>query len=78
MFCGTAVDRVRSFAVGEGLIGQVAASGKPMCVTDVPRDYVRIASGIGAHGPSALLLSPAVAVGTVVGVIELATFHPVY
>ena len=41
------------FRLGEGLVGQCALEKKRILVSDVPTDYVRIASGLGEAKPSA-------------------------
>src|SRR6202042_70527 len=40
-----------TFRIGEGLVGQCAKEKKRILLTDVPSDYVRINSGLGACPP---------------------------
>lgn len=65
----------RSFPWGEGLVGSCARSRLRMMITDIPDDYVRIASALGESKPRHLLLLPVVFENTLVGVIELATVN---
>jgi len=64
-----------SFTLGEGLIGQCARDRKPVTLTNLPPDYLRIASGLGAATPVHALASPLLSKETLLGVIEMATFH---
>ncbi|HXQ77928.1 MAG TPA: PAS domain S-box protein, partial [Gemmatimonadaceae bacterium] len=64
-----------SFALGEGLVGQCARDCKPITVTNLPSDYVRIASGVGAATPAQATASPLLSKDTLLGVVETATFH---
>ena len=59
------------FEVGEGLIGQAALDKKPLLVTDVPKDYLTVKSGLGDAHPRNILLAPLLYEGEVKGVIEL-------
>ncbi|TWD96524.1 two-component system chemotaxis sensor kinase CheA [Neobacillus bataviensis] len=66
----------RSFHLGEGLVGQVAAEKKPMMLSEVPDNYVKIASGIGEAAPKHLMILPAEFEGEVLAVLEVASFKP--
>lgn len=59
------------FAVGEGLVGQAARERKPILVTEVPEDYIRITSGLGSAAPASILVYPLQLMGDLKGVIEL-------
>jgi CheY-like chemotaxis protein/CHASE3 domain sensor protein len=61
---------------GQGLVGQVLSTGIPIVLQEVPRDYIRIQSGLGGAAPAALLLQPAKLSGQVKAVIELAGLRP--
>ena len=61
----------------EGLLGQVAADGRPMTVRDVPDGYLTIGSALGRDNPRHLVIVPAHADEVVNGVIELGFLHPV-
>ncbi len=64
----------RQFARGEGLLGQAAADGKPTVIREVPPGYLMLASGLGEHEPSVLILVPLLQSGEVLAVLELAVF----
>jgi signal transduction histidine kinase/ActR/RegA family two-component response regulator/HAMP domain-containing protein len=62
------------FRVGEGLVGQCAKEKKRILLTEVPGDYVRINSGLGASAPLNIIVLPILFEGSVRAVIELASF----
>jgi HAMP domain-containing protein/CheY-like chemotaxis protein/signal transduction histidine kinase len=64
------------FHLGEGLIGQAALEKKPILLTGVPPDYIRITSGLGEAPPRNILTMPVLFEGEVKAVIELASFLP--
>lgn len=68
---------VISYGIGEGLIGQSAASGKTLYIDDVPTGYVKIVSGLGMASPKYLLIVPVKQGEQVIGVMEIASFKPV-
>jgi signal transduction histidine kinase/DNA-binding response OmpR family regulator/HAMP domain-containing protein len=63
-----------SFRLGEGLIGQCGKEKKRILLTEVPGDYVRISSGLGASAPLNIIAMPVLFEGTLCAVIELASF----
>jgi signal transduction histidine kinase/HAMP domain-containing protein/ActR/RegA family two-component response regulator len=63
-----------TFRLGEGLVGQCAKEKKRILLTDVPGDYVRINSGLGACPPLNIIVLPIMFEGSVRAVIELASF----
>jgi signal transduction histidine kinase/CheY-like chemotaxis protein/CHASE3 domain sensor protein len=65
------------FSLKEGLLGQVAANGRPMIVHDVPEGYLTIGSALGRNKPRHLIISPVHADEAVNGVVELGFFHPI-
>jgi signal transduction histidine kinase/HAMP domain-containing protein len=65
-----------SFRLGEGLVGQCAKEKKRILVTEVPDDYVRINSGLGAAAPLNIIVLPVLFEGSVRAVVELAAFSP--
>jgi CheY-like chemotaxis protein/CHASE3 domain sensor protein len=65
------------FDVKEGLLGKVAAEGKPTIVRDVPDGYLTIGSALGRDKPKHLVLVPTRADDVVNAVIELGFLHPV-
>ncbi|HET9634675.1 MAG TPA: HAMP domain-containing protein [Gemmatimonadaceae bacterium] len=64
------------FYLGEGLVGQAALEKKPILLTNVPDDYIRISSGLGEAPPRNILVLPVLFEGEVKAVIELASFLP--
>ncbi len=66
----------RSFELGDGLVGQAALEGAPIVLDDVPPDYVKIASGLGETQPRQITVMPVLFEEQVLGVIELASLHP--
>jgi signal transduction histidine kinase/HAMP domain-containing protein len=65
-----------SFRLGEGLVGQCAKEKQRILLTEVPADYVRINSGLGASPPINIIVLPILFEGSVRAVIELASFSP--
>lgn len=64
------------FRLREGLLGQVAAAGSPVILTDVPEGYLTIGSALGRDTPRHLVIAPVNAEGVVNAVIELGFLHP--
>ena len=62
-----------SFRLGEGLVGQCAKECKRILLTEVPGDYVRINSGLGAATPLNIVVLPILFEGSVRAVVELAS-----
>lgn len=65
----------KEFRPGEGLVGRCAVEKQRIVITDVPKDYLRIRSGMGEDLPSTLILVPVVLDNDVLGIIEMATFN---
>ena len=66
----------RSFAPGEGLVGQVALSGRGVTVDTLTADTIHVAIGMGTIEPRHLAIMPVVDQATVVAVLELAPVAP--
>ncbi len=62
------------FKIREGLIGQCAYEKSRILLTNVPKDYVQVSSGLGEAAPANIIVLPALFEGDVKAVIELATF----
>ncbi len=63
------------FQLGEGLVGQAVLEKQKILVTDVPKDYISIQSGIGEAVPRNILVMPFMYENSVKGAIELGSFH---
>ncbi len=57
-----------------GIIEQAAREKKPILITDVPKDYVRISSGTGEAEPKAIAVIPCVYENEAICVIEIGSF----
>ena len=62
------------FRPGEGLVGQCALEQKRIVMSNVPREYYRISSGLGAAIPRNAVVLPILFEQEVKAVIELASF----
>jgi methyl-accepting chemotaxis protein len=60
---------------GEGILGQVLLEKLPVYLSKVPKDYVRITSGLGKATPTFLCAIPLVANDEIAGVLEIASFQ---
>jgi uncharacterized MnhB-related membrane protein len=69
-----AEDKPKSFKEGETLPGQVVKNKKPINITDIPDNYIKIVSGLGESSPNHLLIIPVITKNEVIGIIELASF----
>ena len=68
------IEAPSQFRLGQSLIGQVARTRRPVVVTDLPADYVKISSGLGEAAPVNLMILPIVFEDQVLGVIEAGSF----
>ncbi|MFF4793451.1 HAMP domain-containing protein [Streptomyces sp. NPDC001276] len=65
-----------SFRPGEALIGTAAEEKRTILVENAPSGYLKISSGLGEAPPAQVIVLPVLFEGTVLGVIELASFTP--
>jgi two-component system sensor histidine kinase/response regulator len=61
--------------IGEGLAGQCARERRPLTLSHLPPDYLRIASGLGQAPPAEATALPVMSKDSVLGVIEVASFR---
>jgi HAMP domain-containing protein/signal transduction histidine kinase/CheY-like chemotaxis protein len=64
------------FAFGQGLVGQAAFERKTIALSELPPDYIKVASGLGDAPAAGLLVMPVLFEDQVLGVIELASLRP--
>jgi HAMP domain-containing protein/CheY-like chemotaxis protein/signal transduction histidine kinase len=62
-----------SFLPGEGLVGQCAVEKNRIWLTDVPRDYIAVSSGLGSAPPNNIVVLPILFEQQVKAVIEIAS-----
>ncbi|HZF91129.1 HAMP domain-containing protein [Streptomyces sp.] len=65
-----------SFRPGEALVGAAAKEKRTILVENAPSGYLKISSGLGEAPPAQVIVLPVLFEGTVLGVIELASFTP--
>jgi GAF domain-containing protein len=63
-------------ALGEGLVGQVAIQKERILLTNIPKNYVKIKSGLGEATPKNVIVLPVLFETEIKAVIELASFEP--
>ena len=64
------------YRMRESLIGQCAFEKKPILLTEVPSDFIYIATGMGEAPPRSVVVLPVLFEGETKAVIELASFKP--
>jgi signal transduction histidine kinase len=72
---GDEVKTAREFSMGEGLVGQCALEKERILITNVPRSYSKIGSGLGKSVPVNLIVLPVLFEKEIKAVIELASFE---
>jgi glutamate formiminotransferase len=65
------------FRLGETLPGQAVKNRTVVTLSDIPENYMTIASGLGKSSTKYLVMVPLISKDEVVGLIEYATFIPV-
>jgi signal transduction histidine kinase/CheY-like chemotaxis protein/HAMP domain-containing protein len=71
---GDEVKTSREFALGEGLVGQCALEKERILLSNVPKNYIKIGSGLGKASPVNLIVLPVLFEKEIKAVIELASF----
>ncbi|GAA5022443.1 hypothetical protein GCM10011506_00920 [Marivirga lumbricoides] len=66
----------KELAPGQGLVGQCYLEKEYIYLSEIPGNYVAIRSGLGEATPTYLLISPMKVNEEILGIIELASFHP--
>jgi len=65
----------RSFRLGESLVGQAALEKQRILLSDVPREYVTVSSGLGESRPINIVVLPILFEGEVKAVMELSSLE---
>jgi CheY-like chemotaxis protein/CHASE3 domain sensor protein len=68
-------DNANIVKFGQGLVGQAALEKKPIIVSHVPDDYIKINSGLGNSSPKNIIVFPFQYSGQVKGVIEIGSVN---
>src|SRR5690349_4241828 len=71
---GEELNTTKVFALGQGLVGQVAIEKERILLTNVPKDYIKITSGLGEAAPVSVIVLPVLFEKEIKAVIELASF----
>jgi len=71
---GEEVRTAKEFSLGEGLVGQCALEKKRILLSNVPKNYIKIGSGLGKASPANLIVLPVLFEKEIKAVIELASF----
>ncbi|RYD58027.1 MAG: response regulator [Sphingobacteriales bacterium] len=64
----------KEISLGEGLVGQVALTKERILLSNVPKNYIKIKSGLGQATPLNLIVLPVLFEKDIKAVIELASF----
>ena len=68
-------DTSRTFAIGEGIPGQVAKDKKLLFINDVPEGYIKIVSGLGTSSPNYMGVIPIIHGEETIALLEISTFE---
>jgi len=72
---GDEVKTSREFELGQGLVGQCALEKERILLSNVPKNYIKISSGLGKAAPVNLIVLPVLFEKEIKAVIELASFE---
>jgi HAMP domain-containing protein/signal transduction histidine kinase/CheY-like chemotaxis protein len=73
--CRSSKGVATSFLIGEGLIGQCAIERQRVLLTEVPRDYITVSSGLSSGPPASIVVLPILFEQEVKAVIEIASLN---
>lgn len=65
----------RKIEIGEGLVGRCYQEHEKIFLTDIPKNYIKISSGLGEESPKCLLLVPLAYNDNIYGIMEIASFN---
>ena len=63
-----------TFEFGESLVGQAALEKEAIILSNIPKEYITISSGLGEKRPSSILVQPFIIDEEVKGVVEIGSF----
>ncbi len=66
---------ITTIKLGQGVVGEAALQRKTVLLTDMPSDYLHIASSLGQAAPRQIWVAPFIYSGQLKGVLEVATLH---
>ncbi|WP_345256226.1 HAMP domain-containing protein [Flaviaesturariibacter amylovorans] len=66
----------KEFALGQGLVGQCAVEKERILLTNVPKNYIKIGTGLGQAVPKNVIVLPVLFETEIKAVIELGSFEP--
>ncbi len=70
----TELEMTRDFELGEGLVGQCAVDKERILLNNIPKNYIKIGSGLGMAKPANVIVLPVLFETEIKAVIELASF----
>ncbi|MEA4903176.1 response regulator [Desulfitobacterium sp.] len=73
--CDINLLKEKSIQLGKGIIGQCAQDHQTVLLKDIPKDYLKISSGLGEAPPQAILVLPIEFEGEVIAVLEFASLY---